>query len=154
VFYFQPTRDEALQITANIGQAAAAIAKAVIDAQCPINQTMSLNCPPAASRSVVRLLSALLFVVLAPLRRIEVQPAQRIQAKPGPGRRIARARSHRGLRVPTRNILQPISDTQRSWPSLRPQPGVPKRALGGALFLRAEWPGVSGDRESHSAWHD
>ena len=63
-------------------------------------------------------LSALVLVPAQPSRRTEIQPAQRIQAKPDLNWRIVRARSHRRLRVPTRSILQPISDSQRPFPSL------------------------------------
>ena len=53
-------------------------------------------------------LSALVLVPAQPSRRTEIQPAQRIQAKPDLNWRIVRARSHRRLRVPTRSIFGPF----------------------------------------------
>ena len=53
--------------------------------------------------------------------KIEARPVQRTQAKPCPGWRIARARSHPKLGAPIRSILQPISDSRRLSPSV-PRP--------------------------------
>ena len=69
--------------------------------------------PPPA-----RLFSELFLILMARLHWTEVQPAQRTQAKPAPGWRIVHSRSRRGLRAPTRNILQPIFYIRRPSPSL------------------------------------
>lgn len=70
--------------------------------------------------TAARPLSAVVSVLAELSRRTESRPAQRTQAKPGPGSRIVRARSRRKLRGPMRSILQPISDSRRRSPSLRP----------------------------------
>ena len=67
--------------------------------------------------------------LLLVLTTTEAQPAQRTQAKPGPGWRIARVRSRQRLGAPTRSTLQPISDSQLPLPSLRP----PSRGLVAAI---------------------
>src|SRR5689334_7605821 len=74
----------------------------------------------AASHALLfaaRPLSAVVSI-LVESRPTGVRHAQHTQAKPGPGSRIVRAHSRWRLPVPTRSILQPISDSRQPSPSL------------------------------------